>query len=1098
MDCSIPVDLVDARAGIEAGTSPAAMRLEACAEAAGGLACANAFLRTRFDTARAVAVRADRLVAQGRDAGRPRRASLSRSRTSSTSRAKSLAPGRSSWPMRLRPSPMPRQSPACGAPAPRSSAAPTCRSSRSPVSASILTTERPRTQRPSRSTRRHASPAAPARAGRRASLPAPPGPRSAPTQAARSAFRRHCRDWWASRAPRGSCPRDGAVPLSTTLDTVVGDDALRARCGPAARDPRRENGAGDASRVERSAIRRADDSDDRRPGTPSSPASFSRALSRIAAAGARIEDVDLSPLADAAAINAGGGFLCGGKLGLAPPPAGRPWCFLRPARRHQDPARRKHVCGRLHRPRRSAARLDRAHGSGHGAVRRHAVSDRADRPSAPGAARRRRCCLLRRQRRPAAQSVAGQPARRLRPIDAVSRRGRAAGRPHAVGSGLARRRAPGRGACRRGGTHDRPPTLAPPPRPDAEDARRGDRGRRHRRDHRLRARCRRPRGHRLRAARHGRRRIEFRPCRSRCARLRGAVGCTGHAHQGPDASLQPTCTGPLRRPARHGDARMALALVARLQAADLSRQPCPHAPARAVQSRAAARVDAAAASRFRTRPGRPRPCFARRAIWPWPSRGCARWPSSASAPQLLDADGCRLVEPGLNPQTALHAGIYSKDDDVGNCREFTHLLRKEAARNGVRFRFYAQVERIAAGRTPTLTIVRTPEGADDSVGARTRAGASDWPSSEPGDDGVVEKAFDAVVVCAALGSQHLLRPLGIRLPLQPVYGYSVTAPLRHDEQHLHLEPRAALMDEHYKVAISRLGKPRARGRQRRDRWPVAAFRRRRADHARQDPRRLVPRSDPAPRRATVEGGAADASRRPASPGRERRRRRLAQPRARWQRLGAGLRLGAPGRRCGVAAEHADRDRRPRHRAPAMTMRSIRRLGSNVGREPMFSIASTRSIEAAAMAGLPAHALMARAGAAVATLAMALAPHAREVLVWAGPGNNGGDGLDAAVHLRAMRCDVTVALCADASSLPADAADALAQRPGDVGGPRSSPPRRRPTPTGRTPAIGDRRVARESAPTRAPRGVRLPRRSTPSQRASKACARVLAVDRAVRA
>jgi D-amino-acid dehydrogenase len=39
----------------------------------------------------------------------------------------------------------------------------------------------------------------------------------------------------------------------------------------------------------------------------------------------------------------------------------------------------------------------------------------------------------------------------------------------------------------------------------------------------------------------------------------------------------------------------------------------------------------------------------------------------------------------------------------------------------------------------------------------------------------------------------------------PVYGYSVTAPLRHDDQHLHYEPRAALMDERYKVAISRLG-----------------------------------------------------------------------------------------------------------------------------------------------------------------------------------------------------------------------------------------------------------------------------------------------------
>jgi D-amino-acid dehydrogenase len=177
------------------------------------------------------------------------------------------------------------------------------------------------------------------------------------------------------------------------------------------------------------------------------------------------------------------------------------------------------------------------------------------------------------------------------------------------------------------------------------------------------------------------------------------------------------------------------------------------------------------------------------------------------SPQVLDAAGCRLVEPGLHPETPLHAGIYSKDDEVGNCREFSHLLRKEAARNGVRFRFYAQVEHITPGTEPTLVVVRTPEPLGDSVGARTRAGGSDWPITEPGEGDVdpKETRFDAVVVCAALGASDLLRPLGIRLPIQPVYGYSVTAPLRHDEQHLHLEPRAALMDERYKVAISRLG-----------------------------------------------------------------------------------------------------------------------------------------------------------------------------------------------------------------------------------------------------------------------------------------------------
>ena len=64
------------------------------------------------------------------------------------------------------------------------------------------------------------------------------------------------------------------------------------------------------------------------------------------------------------------------------------------------------------------------------------------------------------------------------------------------------------------------------------------------------------------------------------------------------------------------------------------------------------------------------------------------------APVVLDAAACRAIEPGLNPEAPLHAGIYSKDDEVGNCREFTHLLRKEAERAGATFRFNAHVEQI--------------------------------------------------------------------------------------------------------------------------------------------------------------------------------------------------------------------------------------------------------------------------------------------------------------------------------------------------------------------------------------------------------------------
>ncbi len=105
---------------------------------------------------------------------------------------------------------------------------------------------------------------------------------------------------------------------------------------------------------------------------------------------------------------------------------------------------------------------------------------------------------------------------------------------------------------------------------------------------------------------------------------------------------------------------------------------------------------------------------------------------------------------------------------------------------------------------------------------------------------------------------------------------------------------------------------------------------------------------------------------------------------------------------------------------------MQRIASTTGTVPLFRIAQTRSIEARAAAGLPPHALMQRAGSAVARLALALAPHARRVWVAAGPGNNGGDGLEAALCLLRLGKDAGVLLCGDAASLPADAKAALAR------------------------------------------------------------------------
>ena len=96
------------------------------------------------------------------------------------------------------------------------------------------------------------------------------------------------------------------------------------------------------------------------------------------------------------------------------------------------------------------------------------------------------------------------------------------------------------------------------------------------------------------------------------------------------------------------------------------------------------------------------------------------------------------------------------------------------------------------------------------------------------------------------------------------------------------------------------------------------------------------------------------------------------------------------------------------------------------RWPLFNAEASRRIEQAALAASAPHALMARAGWGVARLALAVAPQARRIQVWAGPGNNGGDGLVAAVHLHRQGLAVTVNLLGDTQRLPVDARDALAQ------------------------------------------------------------------------
>jgi ADP-dependent NAD(P)H-hydrate dehydratase / NAD(P)H-hydrate epimerase len=89
------------------------------------------------------------------------------------------------------------------------------------------------------------------------------------------------------------------------------------------------------------------------------------------------------------------------------------------------------------------------------------------------------------------------------------------------------------------------------------------------------------------------------------------------------------------------------------------------------------------------------------------------------------------------------------------------------------------------------------------------------------------------------------------------------------------------------------------------------------------------------------------------------------------------------------------------------------------RMPLFDVASTRTIEAQAAASLAPHTLMQRAGLSIARLVCAIAPHARVIWLACGPGNNGGDGLEAAMQLRMWGRAPVVTWLGDAQSCPQD-------------------------------------------------------------------------------
>lgn len=141
----------------------------------------------------------------------------------------------------------------------------------------------------------------------------------------------------------------------------------------------------------------------------------------------------------------------------------------------------------------------------------------------------------------------------------------------------------------------------------------------------------------------------------------------------------------------------------------------------------------------------------------------------------LSPEDTRKIEPALNPDSSFHGAVHLPHDEVGNCRQVALLLKGEAQRLGVNFSFNTAVTQIHA-----------PNG----VGVGMGIYGEDSP-----------RLFDAAVLCSGLESIRFLEPLGVKIPLAAVHGYSVSASIREPLN----APRSAVVDEHYKVTISRLG-----------------------------------------------------------------------------------------------------------------------------------------------------------------------------------------------------------------------------------------------------------------------------------------------------
>jgi D-amino-acid dehydrogenase len=142
--------------------------------------------------------------------------------------------------------------------------------------------------------------------------------------------------------------------------------------------------------------------------------------------------------------------------------------------------------------------------------------------------------------------------------------------------------------------------------------------------------------------------------------------------------------------------------------------------------------------------------------------------------EVLDAAACVRAEPGLAPNIGkIAGGLRLPGDETGDCFKFTNSLAEMAAALGVTFRWGVDIKALEAD-------------AGKIAAVQTSAGRI---------------SGDAFVLAMGSYSPALARPFGMRLPVYPVKGYSITVPIVDESR----APVSTVMDETHKIAITRLG-----------------------------------------------------------------------------------------------------------------------------------------------------------------------------------------------------------------------------------------------------------------------------------------------------